>query len=165
MLRSHPSPSPTSSGGTTRARRSRACAGFTLIEVVAGTCVLALALCSSILVLQIGFRDVDVARTSTTVSQVVQSEIESLRALNWEGISALPDSEEVDVAAAHSDTTLAGGRLVVTRTVTDVPEFTHMKEIRVTGTWTGLNGLTHTRNFIMRYGKNGLYDYYYGGVD
>lgn len=134
-------------------------------EVVAGTCVLALALASSILVLQIGFRDVDVARTSTAVSQAVQSEVERLRAMNWEGILALAESETVDVTESHSTEAIAGGRLVITRTVADVPDFENMKEIRITGAWTSINGTRHTRNFIMRYGKGGLYDYYYGGVE
>lgn len=156
--------SPLASGAAYRPERvcRRRRAGLSLIEVVAATCVLALALTTSIVVLQIGFRDVDVARTGTVVSQVMQSEVERLRALNWDGILALPESETVDLTEAHSSEAIAGGRLTVTRTVSDVAGFVNMKEIRIAGVWTAINGMTHTRTLIMRYGKGGLYDYYYG---
>ena len=36
-----------------------------------------------------------------------------------------------------------------------------MKEITLISTWQGYDGRPHTLRFVTRYGKTGLYDYFY----
>lgn len=147
-----------------KARGARQRAGFSLIEVVAATAVLAFGLCTAVITLQIGFRDLDTAKTSTVVSQALQSEAERLRMLNWTSIVALPASETVDLTTSFTSEAVMGGRLTVTRTLADVTGYDNMKEIVLRATWTAIDGKSHTRSLFMRYAKGGLYDYYYSAA-
>lgn len=124
--------------------------------------VLSMALSSAIIVIQNGFRNLDTARLGTTASQMIQSEMERIRLLNWESVEALPASEEIDPASFFTTSTIETDRITVIRSVSDVPSFGgEMKEIIVTATWTTINGHPATRLFRMRYARNGLFDYYY----
>ncbi|WP_225919387.1 type IV pilus modification PilV family protein [Actomonas aquatica] len=136
--------------------------GFTLLEVLMAASVLSMALSSAIIVIQNGFRNLDTARLGTTASQMIQSEMERIRLLNWESVEALPASEEIDPASFFTTSTIETDRITVIRSVSDVPSFGgEMKEIIVTATWTTINGHPATRLFRMRYARNGLFDYYY----
>lgn len=123
--------------------------------------VLALALTSSIVCIQVGLRDLDLARTSTAVSQALQNEMERLRLEDWEGIAALPASETLDLRTTFSSVSALNDKIEFIRTVADVPGFAEMKEITVTARWTSFDGQPHTRAYRMRYAKSGLFDYYY----
>lgn len=157
-----PKISPTST--RSRGLRRRWQRAFTLIEVVAATGVMSMALSSAIIVIQSGFSNLDLARTSTAASQAIQSEMERLRLMNWTGISELPASETLDLSEIHSARTLSGDRITVVREVSDVAGFgspAEIKEITVTASWTSFSGTAHSRVFRMRYARNGLFDYYY----
>lgn len=123
--------------------------------------VLALALTTSIVCIQIGLRDLEMARTSTAVSQALQNEMERLRLEDWDGIVALPSSEALNLDATFSSNSVVNGKIEFTRTVADVPGFADMKEIVVSAEWTSMDGQPHVRSYRMRYGKSGLFDYYY----
>lgn len=141
--------------------------GFSLVEVVMATMVMTLGLGSAIIGLQIGMRHLDLARTSTAVSQALQNEAERLRLMNWTAISGLPEVETIDQATTFSTEAILNGRLTMTRAVRDVDGFEDMKEIVLQGQWTSMDGRKHTRIYHFRYGKGGLYDYYYssaGGI-
>lgn len=140
-----------------RGRRATAC-GFSLIEVMAAAIVLVLAIVTSITTLQHGLRAVDTARGLTYASQVMQSELESLRLKSWTQIQALQDSGDTDVQIAAVNGTPAAS-LSCQRTIRDLK--TDMKEITLEATWRGSDGRTHSARFITRYGKSGLYDYFY----
>lgn len=143
-------------------RRPRRPAAFTLLEVMMATGVLSMALSSAIIALQCGFRSLDTARISTAASQMMQSEMERIRLLNWEAVCALPAEEEVDLSTMHSTATIEGDRVTVIRRVQPVAGFNgDMKEITVTATWTAIDGHPAIRVFRMRYARNGLFDYYY----
>ena len=78
-------------------------AGFTLIEVCLATFVMIFGIATSLIVMQTGFKALDVARDSTLASQIMQSEIERIRLLPWnntsttavDSICELPASETV----------------------------------------------------------------------
>lgn len=135
--------------------------GFTLIEVIMAGVVMAFAVTTALVCIQIGMRDLDVARTGTAVSQVLQNEMERLRLKDWSSIAALPASEALDVGTAFSSDSVLKGRVTIVRTVGDVTGFTDMKEIVVTARWTSMDGTARSRVYRMRYAKKGLYDYYY----
>lgn len=126
------------------------------------TTVLAMGLSSAVIVLQGGFRNLDTARISTAASQMIQSEMERIRLLNWESVCALPASAELDLSAIHSTETINGDRVTLVRTVEDVTGFGgEIKEITVTASWISIDGHPNERIFRMRYARNGLFDYYY----
>jgi prepilin-type N-terminal cleavage/methylation domain-containing protein len=129
--------------------------GFSLLEVIMATAVLTLGLGTAIIGLQVGMRDLDLARTSTAVSQALQNEAERLRMMRWTDIEALPASETIDQTAAFSAEDILKGRLTMTSGLAN------MKEIVLQAVWKGVDGKSHTRVYRMRYGKGGLHDYYY----
>jgi prepilin-type N-terminal cleavage/methylation domain len=142
--------------------RGRAADAFTLVEVMVATAVMALSLVAAIIGIQIGINHLDVARTSTAVAQVLQAEAERVRMLNWVALSALPAEAEIDLTGTIPSEAIASGRVRVWRTITDVSGFANMKEVRLRGVWTSLDGAAREREFRLRYTKGGLHDYYYG---
>src|SRR5687767_13562685 len=57
---------------------------FTIVEVMMAASVMVLAISSSLIVLQQALRAVDTARYTTLAGQILQSQMEKLRLLNWE---------------------------------------------------------------------------------
>lgn len=132
--------------------------GFSLVEVAMAAFVLTFALTSSIMVLRSGFRAIDTARGITLASQILQSEMESLRLKSWSDIKGLAASQTYKTTVFTAAPSLAE-KYDITRTIKDVG--TDMREITLAVTWKSSDGLSHTRTFRTVYGKNGLYDYYY----
>ncbi len=131
--------------------------GFTLFEVMISAIVLILGITTAITTLQRGFQALDTARNTTYASQVMQSELERLRLKSWSQMQTLQDSNDSAVTA----TSVAGsvGSFQCVRTIRDLK--TDMKEITLVSTWRGYDGRPHTLSYITRYGKSGLYDYFY----
>lgn len=149
-------------GGNTlscaRSRGHSAVGGFSLMEVMIAAIVMVLAIVTSITTLQRGLRAVDTARGFTHASQVMQSELERLRLKSWTQIQALQDSGETTVET----TSVAGmpsASFTCQRLIRDLK--TDMKEITLESTWRSSDGRSHSARFITRYGKSGLYDYFY----
>jgi len=138
-------------------RTQSAASGFTLVEVMVAATVLVLAITSSITTLQRGFQALDTARNTTHASQVMQSELERLRLKSWAQLQALQDSGDTKVAVAALRGT--AGNLTCRRIITG-PK-TDMKEITLIFSWNGYDGRPHTLRYLTRYGKAGLYDYFY----
>ncbi|MFH1496914.1 MAG: prepilin-type N-terminal cleavage/methylation domain-containing protein [Verrucomicrobiota bacterium] len=148
-------------------------AGFTIVEVLMATFVMAFAITSSILVMQHGFRYLDTARKTTLAAQIMQSEMERIRMLSWGRISALPPSEPIDFDDIFPANTTAEQAVLArirqtftaTRTVTSLAEYNNeIRQIDVRITWTGLDGVNHTRTSSTQYCQDGLYAYYYTGL-
>jgi Tfp pilus assembly protein PilV len=143
---------------TRLAPRALSRAAFTLVEVMFASIVLVLAITTAITTLQHGLQAVDTARGYTYASQVMQSELERLRLKSWTQLQAMQDSSDTTVAA----TSVAGAPSATfrcSRTIRDIK--TDMKEIVLEASWSGYDGRPHTAKFITRYGKSGLYDYFY----
>jgi prepilin-type N-terminal cleavage/methylation domain-containing protein len=133
-------------------------AGFSLVEVMIASIVLVLAITTAITTLQRGLQAVDTARGYTYASQVMQSELERLRLKSWAQIEAMQTSGDVTVTVAGVSGS-PGSSFVCRRTIRDIK--IDMKEITLESTWRGYDGRAHTARFITRYGKTGLYDYFY----
>lgn len=131
---------------------------FTIVEVMIAAVVLALGITTAITTLQGGFQAVDLARNYTYASQVMQSEVERLRLKNWNQVQALQDAGSGAIAVATVSGTAAQS-FRCTRTIRDIK--TDMKEITLVSQWNGYDGRAHTLRFVTRYGKTGLYDYFY----
>ncbi len=132
--------------------------GFTIVEVMIASIVLVLAITTAITTLQRGLQAVDTARNYTFASQVMQSELERLRLKSWDQLSALQGGRDNTVAVPPVRGT-ASSTFTCTRSIRDLK--TDMKEITLDATWHGYDGRPHTLHFITRYGRSGLYDYFY----
>jgi Tfp pilus assembly protein PilV len=158
------------SSGRHPVSRRRQDAGFTIIEVAMASMVMAMGIATSIIAMQSGFRQVEVARGTTLASQIIQSEMERLRMMPWnntsttavDSICELPASENVDLSTMYSSSTAIASHFTVTRTVAaDSTRPSDVKNIDISVAWTTYDGIRHTRSFRSIYVKNGLYDYYY----
>ncbi len=148
-------------GGLKKTRRTRA--AFTLVEVMMAFTILIAGLCGGLATLQSGFKTIDSARCSTLSAQIMQSQIERLRLLNWAELNAaaganLPVAVADLVPASALD---MAGRFTLTQTIATDPARPDMANITLNVAWTGLGGIPQTRSFVTRYAKNGLNDYYF----
>jgi hypothetical protein len=132
------------------------------MEVTMATMVMAFGLSTALFTMMRGFKTLDVARNITLSSQVLQSEMERLRLMDWTDINALSGTSSVDLSTVFTDDADLAARFTLTRTVSDVTgKVGQMKEILLQCSWTGMDGRSLTRSFRTYYAKNGLYDYYY----
>lgn len=140
-------------------------AAFTIVEVLVATAVMVFGISSAIIVIQSGFRALDTARNTTLASQIIQSELERVRLLSWTAVAALPSTGSLnfaDIFPAGETTDRIARRFTVVRTAADVHGKTgEIREIALSVTWRGIDGISHTRTSSTQYAKNGLYDYYY----
>ncbi len=132
--------------------------GFTVLEVMIAASVMLFGITTAILTLQRGFQALDAARNLTYASQVMQTELERLRLRNWDQLQTLQDAGATSVAV-EAVTGLGGEGFTCTRTIRDIR--TDMKEITLAATWRGHDGRPQTARLVTRYGRNGLYDYFY----
>lgn len=144
-------------------RRLRSRAAFTLVEVMMAFTILIAGICGGLATLQSGFKSIDSARCSTLAAQIMQSQIERLRLLNWTDLNGnLGSDVTIPVAdlvpAAASD---IAGRFTLKQTIQPNISRAGIADIQLNVTWTNIGGVTQTRSFVTRYAKNGLYDYYF----
>jgi prepilin-type N-terminal cleavage/methylation domain-containing protein len=130
--------------------------GFTLVEVMVASTVLVFGIVTAVTTSQRGLQALDTARHLTAASQIMQSEMERLRLLNWSQLSTLQQS---GVNAVTPDPGTDSARFTCTRAITDLK--TGMKQITLTTVCRGYDGREHTARLITRYGKSGLNDYFY----
>lgn len=140
------------------ARRRGGRAGFTLVEVMIASVVMLFAITTAITTLQRGFQSIDASRGYTYASQVMESELERLRLKSWAQLQALQDTGDQAVEPTSS-TGAPAGQFTCTRTIRDLKA--DMKEVTLESNWRGYDGRLHSARFITRYGKSGLYDYFY----
>ncbi|MCB0074100.1 MAG: prepilin-type N-terminal cleavage/methylation domain-containing protein [Caldilineaceae bacterium] len=142
--------------------------GFTIVEVMVAATIMVLGITTSLTTLTFGMRAIDTARNSTLAAQIMQSEMENIRLLNWAQLTALSTSETVDISSiisSGSSTTLDAtlnniiSKFTCTRTIT-TPK-SNMREITLTVSWNGQDGRAHSNSYVTRYCKDGLYDFYY----
>lgn len=122
-----------------------------------------LAIGSCIIALQSGLRSIDNGRRLTLAAQVMQSQAESIRLMSWTNVQALADTAttvNIDSVFA-ADTSYANDFTLTMQSVPVSGRETTMREITLVVSWVGAFGSRHTRTFITRYCKDGLYDYYY----
>jgi type II secretory pathway pseudopilin PulG len=149
--------------GDARRRTSRRQdAGFSIVEVIATAAILGLGIASSLIALTGNLRVIDHSRSVTLCSQILQSELERIRLLNWGQLTALPAEETVTVESALGVTTQAVTRFTLTRRViTPNSRSGDIRDVQLTVAWTGAFGTAHQRSYVTRYGRNGLNDYFY----
>ncbi len=131
-------------------------AGFTLVEVLVGTLLIAIVFTAAYSSYFIGLKMVDESRQEVRAAQIIQSEMERLRTMNWTDMTNMssslitPQGEFVKEFADEFE---------VYRQIDDLN--TIQKQITIWVSWTNGSGQKTFRCFTLVYTKNGLNDYYY----
>ncbi len=136
-------------------------AGFTLAEVVVGFAVLGLVVASVFSVMGQGVAVVEISRDYARVSQIMQSEMETLRMKKWAEIQDLPAEGDFDPDTRFTD--LVGDRYTCTRLVDSTRD--GQVRVRVRVDWKDNGGRSHQREFMTLITKEGLNDYYYRTIN
>ena len=145
-----------------KSRHWSACRGFTILEVALATAVMAMGIGTSIPVMQRGFRLIDTARNLTTAGQIMTSQLEQVRMLDWATVAAYPsNATTVSLDSVFSANSSIGSRFTLTRTVST--QSTNVLEITFTMTWTGMDGRQTSRSMTTHYARYGMHDYIYNG--
>jgi hypothetical protein len=129
---------------------------MSLVEVVIATAVLMVGLAGVSIALLTGLHLAETGRSSMLGSQVLQSEMETLRLLNWVEISALPAQAPVPISQDYANISRNFSSSRTVRTVNDA-----LKEVTVQIDWECRSGHRHTRAYRTYFAKEGLNDYYY----
>lgn len=150
-------------------RSSRKPKGFTIVELVIATCVLTLAIATSLTVMGRGFASLDSARCFSYASQIMQSEFEKMRLTHWgngtaagngtTGVTQYTMAEtEIPIDASFYTAGTPASRMTMKRTVQDIHD--GMLKITLKITWRSHSGQQLSRSYSTYYGKNGLYDFF-----
>lgn len=122
--------------------------------------VLALTLTTAITTMQRTFLLVTSAHNLTMGSQVIENEIEKVRLLGWDTVSALPASATLAVDPRFTTNRRVGNRFTLTRTVGKVRGNADLLEMKYTLTWRSA-GRTLSRSYTSYYARYGTYDWLY----
>lgn len=139
---------------------TRAHKGTTILEVLIAMVIMGMVIGSSVVCMGYGFTRIENARHATRISQILQTEMETLRAMSWEEIETLVnDQGKSSTFVVHFESSEDRIRdLVATRTIEDTK--TNMKTITLTATWKDSKNTEHDLSYATWYGKEGLSDYY-----
>ena len=134
---------------------------FSILEVMSALAIMAFGLAAAISGMQIGLRNLDVARTANAISQVMQNEAERIRMYNWDMVIGLPAEEYITIEDTLKTKALKNGDVLIKRTVTTLVNYNGtMKQIKLQATWSSIDGQRHDRIYCFLYVQGGLYDYY-----
>lgn len=122
--------------------------------------ILGLVIGSSMVSMGYGFTRIENARHATRISQILQTEMETLRSMSWEEVQTLITNKgKTSEFTPHFQNNEDRIRdLVATRTFTDVKS--GMLQITLTATWKDSKNTSHDLSYMTWYGKEGLSDYY-----
>ena len=130
--------------------------GFSLVEVMVASCVLAFGVSGALVTLQRSLGSIAQARQLDGASRLLQSELERLRLLNWQQLHELQNRGDPTVPLP-AGTDFPG--FSCERHITDLRP--GMKEITLSASWGGPEGRAHSARLVTRYSRSGLKDYFY----
>lgn len=134
-------------------------AGFTLVEILFGMVLLAIIFTSAFGTHFLALRMVEDSRDQVRASQVIQSELEAMRTMNWSDLEALGKGGEFVPRGRFAQVFV--GRYTAYRSIVDLTD--SMKEVRIWVEWES-RGRTYTQTFNTVFTRNGLNDYHYRAV-
>jgi hypothetical protein len=148
---------------TTRKHSRPGSRGFTIMEVMMAAIVMAFAITTSITTMQRAFLALDTSRNLTLAGQIMVSEMERTRMLNWTEVEALdlsPTETTLTLDEVFTDNPQIGTRFALKRVVT-LPDAsnTNIRQITLTITWSGYDGRAHSRSYTTHYARFGIHDY------
>ena len=134
--------------------------GFTLVEVIVSMFLMAMIFTAAFGSYFLGMRMVEDAREELRASQIIQSELEAMRTLNWSDMEELPTSAyfepQGEFIQQFSD------KYTSLRYVYTINDEQKVVFIRIS--WTNSRGQTTYQWFNTIFTRFGLNDYYYRKV-
>lgn len=137
-------------------RTERKKRGFSLVEAMMGAGVLTLVLAGCFNGLGQAILISENVKSYNFAAQLLQSEMETVRALQWDEVVSLGDGS-FDPTEHFTNIPLRD--YICQRLISD--NGSDQKEIRLSVTWKDLRGISHSREYVSYYSKEGLSDYYY----
>ena len=131
--------------------------GFSLVEFMVGSGVMTLVLAGYFSGIGQALLISENVKSGNFAAQILQSEMDEIHTLQWDEVDQLPSSGNFDPKAYFSIIPLRD--YSCQRSITDLGSF--QKEIRLAVSWTDLKGISHNREYVTYYTKDGLYDYTY----
>lgn len=104
-----------------------------------------------------GFDILQDSRNYTRVSQILQSEVETLRTLSWEDLTALPANTTINVDTQFD--TDAYDMYTVRRLIVSVED--DLRRVNVVISYANKRGRLITLKYVTFFTKSGVNDYYY----
>ncbi len=131
--------------------------GFSLVELMVGSTVLALVLAGSFSGLGQAMLIEENVQSANFASQLLQSEMDEIHLLNWTEVISIPAKGEFDPTKNFSTIPLRD--YTCSRFVTSLGS--SQKQFRLQVGWTDLRGRRHSQDYVTYYTKDGLFDYSY----
>ena len=131
--------------------------GSSLVDVMVGVTILGLVFATSFAATGQGLSIIESARDHTRAAQILQSEVERIRTLNWSALEALPSTGAFSPGAEFSDK--YANRYHCARDIGD--RRTNQKLLNVTVSWTAQDGILRNRSYFTYITKEGINDFYY----
>jgi len=131
--------------------------GFTLTELIVAMGIFTMVIAGGLSGVRRGFDILEDSRNYTRVSQILQSEIESLRSLSWEDLTELSDNEKIEVDTQFD--TAAYDMYSVRRKI--VTEADDLRRVVLIVSYKNDRGRLVTLKYFTFFTKGGLNDYYY----
>ncbi|MDQ8193358.1 prepilin-type N-terminal cleavage/methylation domain-containing protein [Coraliomargarita sp. SDUM461004] len=134
--------------------------GFTLTEVIVAIGIFTMVIAGGLSGVRRGFDILQDSRNYTRVSQILQSEIETLRTLSWDELTALPQNVAIEVDTQFD--TSAYDMYVVRRWITEVNE--DVRQVRVIVSYENDRGRLVTLRYHTFFTRGGVNDYFYRAI-
>lgn len=131
--------------------------GYTLVEVIVAIGIFALVIAGGIAGVRMGFEIVDNSRHQTRVSQILQSEVESLRSFSWSKLKQLPSNSEVDINPQFS--TSAYDAYTVDRNI--YADSSTLRRVELIVRYQTRSGKEVELKYLTFFTEGGVNDYYY----
>ena len=141
-----------------RLRKRKKSWGHSLTELMMGTSVMTVVLAGSFSAVRQATFMSEGVQSENLAAQVLQTEMEYLRTLQWSEIEALPKNGKFD--PEEHFTNFPFKKYKCDRIIT--PRGEYQKEVRLVFSWTETKGRkTEQREFVSYFTKGGLYDFNY----
>jgi len=147
----------------TAAQQSSGTRAFTIMEVAMAVIVLAMAIVTSLVVLQRAFLELDTARNLEIAGNILQCEMEKERLLAWTDVSSATYQPAIDTSFSRNPA--IAGRYTLSRSLA-VPggHSGTLVQVTLTVCWRSLDGRTLSRSYVTYFTQGGLYNYFYPNV-
>ena len=134
--------------------------GFTLAEVMVSMSLMALVFTAAFGAHFMGMKMVDDAREEMRASQIIQSELEAMRTMNWSDLTQINGAAMVTPQGKF--VSKFANNYTVYRVVGDLNA--NQKYVVIWVWWKNSKGFNTFRRFSSVFTQNGLNDYYYRQV-
>lgn len=128
-----------------------------MVEVIVAAGIFAMVIAGGISGVQMGFQSIQNARHHTRVSQILQSEVESLRSLSWKELNQLPANAEIDISSEFS--TSAYDAYTVERRISE--ESSGLRRVVVIVSYTTRRRSSVNLKYLTFFTQGGVNDYSY----